>query len=236
MNVLIVDDDQMICDGTARRLEKSGIQEITDITCAYSAEEAMAIFEKKTIHVLFSDIRMNGLTGLELIEAVKRLQPYVICIIVTAYDQFQYAQQAIRVGVHEFLVKPCSGREMRDQALHAMNRMQDSEPQRRRMLDEALRYAKEHICDQLDMAVVANAMNLSYSYFSRIFHEETGMTFSKYMQKLRIEEAGKMLLAGEKLVEIAAKLGYQNAANLTRAFTRELGMSPSQWMDRQIKQ
>lgn len=341
MNVLIVDDDQMICDGTARRLEKSGIQEITDITCAYSAEETMAIFEKKTIHVLFSDIRMNGLTGLELIEAVKRLQPYVICIIVTAYDQFQYAQQAIRVGVHEFLVKPCSGREMRDQALHAVNRMQDSEPQRRRMLDEALRsaaiqasspvdeifryhameaprqirvlrfsgtgaslplpegtwryipkeadfllldalpdaalgmlktnpevagisspgsdlyalyqeageqrtdrqivatamrYAKEHICDQLDMAVVANAMNLSYSYFSRIFHEETGMTFSKYMQKLRIEEAGKMLLAGEKLVEIAAKLGYQNAANLTRAFTRELGMSPSQWMDRQIKQ
>ena len=82
----------------------------------------------------------------------------------------------------------------------------------------------------------ANAMNLSYSYFSRIFHEETGMTFSKYMQKLRIEEAGKMLLAGEKLVEIAAKLGYQNAANLTRAFTRELGMSPSQWMDRQIRQ
>lgn len=141
MNVLIVDDDQMICDGTARRLEKSGIQEITDITCAYSAEEAMAIFEKKTIHVLFSDIRMNGLTGLELIEAVKRLQPYVICIIVTAYDQFQYAQQAIRVGVHEFLVKPCSGREMRDQALHAVNRMQDSEPQRRRMLDEALRSA-----------------------------------------------------------------------------------------------
>ena len=47
MNVLIVDDDQMICDGTARRLEKSGIQEITDITCAYSAEEALAIFEKK---------------------------------------------------------------------------------------------------------------------------------------------------------------------------------------------
>ena len=45
-----------------------------------------------------------------------------------------------------------------------------------------------------------------------------------------------MLLAGEKLVEIAAKLGYQNAANLTRAFTRELGMSPSQWMDRQIRQ
>ena len=340
MNVLIVDDDQMICDGTARRLEKSGIKENTNITCAYSSEESFSNFEKKTIHVLFSDIRMNGLTGLELIEAVKRLQPYVICIIVTAYDQFQYAQQAIRVGVHEFLVKPCSGKEMRDQALRAVNRMKDSEPQRRRMLDEALRsavcqasspveeifrsyameaprqvrvlrftepnaqltvpqvgwqytpreadfllvdalpddtlqalnanpmvlgisspgrdlselyreagerrtdrqivamamqFAREHICDQLDMAVVANAMNLSYSYFSRIFHGETGKTFSKYMQRLRVEEAGKMLLSGEKLVDIAAKLGYQNAANLTRAFNRELGMSPSQWLDQQSR-
>ncbi len=340
MNILIVDDDQMICDGTARRLAKSGIAEITDITCAYSGEEALTIFQQKTIHVLFTDIRMNGLSGLEMIQAVKRLQPYVICIVVTAYDQFQYAQQAIRVGVHEFLVKPCSGKEMRDQALQAVNRMRDSQPHRRRLLDEALRaavgqtgspvgetfryyameapeqvrlvrltargmrpeapegvwcyapgqadfmlldanredaaqaleaspcvsgisgpgnqlcelyqqagerhtdrqivamakrFAREHICDQVDMAVVANAMNLSYSYFSRIFHEETGMTFSKYMQHLRIEEAGQMLLAGEKLVDIAAKLGYQNAANLTRAFNRELGMSPSQWADRQGK-
>lgn len=340
MNVLIVDDDQMICDGTARRLEKSGITEITDISCAYSGEEALALFQQKTIHVLFSDIRMNGLSGLELIEAVKRLQPYVICIVVTAYDQFQYAQQAIRVGVHEFLVKPCSGKEMRDQTLRAVNRMRDSEPHRRRMLDEALRsavrqasspvaeifryhameapgqvrllrlsepgarpelpegvwgyapaqadfmlvealpvsaaealetspavagisspgaalwelyqetdmrrtdkqivflakrFARAHICDQVDMAVVANAMNLSYSYFSRIFHEETGLTFSKYMQRLRVEEAGRMLLAGEKLVDIASRLGYQNAANLTRAFNRELGMSPSQWAEKQTK-
>ena len=62
MNVLIVDDDQMICDGTARRLEKSGIQEITDITCAYSAEEAMPIFDKKTKHLFFSYILFNGIT------------------------------------------------------------------------------------------------------------------------------------------------------------------------------
>ena len=138
MRVLIVDDDQMICNGTARRLEKCGIADLDSICCAYSGEEALSIFQKETVHVLFSDIRMNGMTGLELIQAAKQLQPYTVCVVVTAYDQFQYAQQAIRVGVHDFLVKPCSGREMREQALHAVNCMTDTEPRRRRLLDEAL--------------------------------------------------------------------------------------------------
>lgn len=335
MRVLIVDDDQMICDGTARRLEKCGIADIDSICCAYSGEEALSVFQKETVHVLFSDIRMNGMTGLELIQAAKQLQPYTVCVVVTAYDQFQYAQQAIRVGVHDFLVKPCSGREMREQALRAVNCMTDTEPQRRRQLEEALcaavrqagapanelfryyameapeqlrlvrfsspdvrwqpptgwsyrplnadfaliaanavppspesnvlgisdagsnlyalyqqageqgsnhqivararQYVQEHLCEPLDMAMVANVMNLSYSYFSRVFHEETGMTFSKYLQRLRLEEAGRLLLSGEKLVDIAAHLHYQNAANLSRAFAREMGLSPSQWVEKQAR-
>lgn len=335
MRVLIVDDDQMICDGTARRLEKCGIADIDSICCAYSGEEALSVFQKETVHVLFSDIRMNGLTGLELIQAAKQLQPYTVCVVVTAYDQFQYAQQAIRVGVHDFLVKPCSGREMREQALRAVNCMTDTEPQRRRQLEEALcaavrqagapanelfryyameapeqlrlvrfsspdvrwqpptgwsyrplnadfaliaanavppspesnvlgisdagsnlyalyqqageqgsnhqivararQYVQEHLCEPLDMAMVANVMNLSYSYFSRVFHEETGMTFSKYLQRLRLEEAGRLLLSGEKLVDIATHLHYQNAANLSRAFAREMGLSPSQWVEKQAR-
>ena len=335
MRVLIVDDDQMICDGTARRLEKCGIADIDSICCAYSGEEALSVFQKETVHVLFSDIRMNGMTGLELIQAAKQLQPYTVCVVVTAYDQFQYAQQAIRVGVHDFLVKPCSGREMREQALRAVNCMTDTEPQRRRQLEEALcaavrqagapanelfryyameapeqlrlvrfsspdvrwqpptgwsyrplnadfaliaatavppstesnvlgvsdagsnlyalyqqageqgsnhqivakarQYVQGHLCEPLDMAMVANVMNLSYSYFSRVFHEETGMTFSKYLQRLRLEEAGRLLLSGEKLVDIATHLHYQNAANLSRAFAREMGLSPSQWVEKQAR-
>ena len=335
MRVLIVDDDQMICNGTARRLEKCGIADLDSICCAYSGEEALSVFQKETVHVLFSDIRMNGLTGLELIQAAKQLQPYTVCVVVTAYDQFQYAQQAIRVGVHDFLVKPCSGREMREQALRAVNCMTDTEPQRRRQLEEALcaavrqagapanelfryyameapeqlrlvrfsspdvrwqpptgwsyrplnadfaliaanavppspesnvlgisdagcnlyalyqqageqgsnhqivararQYVQEHLCEPLDMAMVANVMNLSYSYFSRVFHEETGMTFSKYLQRLRLEEAGRLLLSGEKLVDIATHLHYQNAANLSRAFAREMGLSPSQWVEKQAR-
>ena len=67
MRVLIVDDDQMICNGTARRLEKCGIADLDSICCAYSGEEALSIFQKETVHVLFSDIRIKPPSSFSLI-------------------------------------------------------------------------------------------------------------------------------------------------------------------------
>ena len=51
----------------------------------------------------------------------------------------------------------------------------------------------------------------------------------------QVAEDAEILLNGEKLVDIAEKLCYQNAANLTRSFTREFGMSPSRWLEQQRK-
>ena len=99
----------------------------------------------------------------------------------------------------------------------------------------AKHYAQEHLYEQIDMAVLANRLNLSYAYFSRIFREQAGTTFSRYLLSLRMQEVCRLLLNGEKLVDIAEKLCYQNAANLTRSFTREFGMSPSRWLEQQRK-
>ena len=78
---------------------------------------------------------------------------------------------------------------------------------------------------------MANRLNLSYAYFSRIFREQAGVTFTKYLVTLRMREVCRLLLAGEKVVDIAEKLSYHSAANLTRSFTREFGMSPSRWLE-----
>lgn len=80
------------------------------------------------------------------------------------------------------------------------------------------------------MAVIANQLNMSYAYFSRIFRKETGQTFSEYILDKRLEETCHLLLMGERLVDIAAKLGYQNPGNLTRSFTKKYGISPSKWL------
>ena len=108
MNILIVDDDETMRSGTARRITSMQFPEIEDVACAASGEEALALLQERPFDVMFTDIRMAELNGLSLIEQARTLHPQLICVIITAYDQFQYAQQAIRLGVEDFLVKPLS--------------------------------------------------------------------------------------------------------------------------------
>lgn len=457
--MLIVDDDRMICAGTARRISKMEFAEIEAVECAYSGEEALSLMRQRRFDAMFTDIRMAEMDGLRLVHEAKGINPNLICIVITAFDRFQYAQQAIRLGVEDFLVKPLSEQSMRKHVLSVIekykgiaaqkesqleleicaqmvsgelsvdecfrqcglhppegdvgmvvwqrpvtaadqpemqgiwhwqphsgrfmladwqpdafsridaiarrlgcfagasgacrnlkqasqqanaalefawmerepcallwspqrtgsfaglrqkllsqtralnaegvhwtleNALRDLPPEHRqeaRLLVESIQselnelctsigmeespalslapgtglqavlkalreeiarvrlaetnpnrlhpvayakhYAQTHLYEPVDMAVLANRLNLSYAYFSRIFREQAGTTFTRYLLSLRMQEVCRLLLSGEKLVDIAEKLCYQNAANLTRSFTREFGMSPSRWLETQ---
>lgn len=459
MNFLIVDDDPIICAGTMRRLRNMQLSVEISMKEAYSGEDALEWMRRHRVDVLITDIRMAGMDGLTLIEEAKKCKPDLLCLIITAYDDFSYAKRAIPLGVVDFLVKPLSESEMQKRVLEIVDRYHRlqadrgqalehdfcrmcegrdpsqplrpffaghgvelppgeiyilawenaafapeapqgslwafvpaehsyalcisheaggldvaewaetivhaskqsvgvSEPvsdaaegyaQASRMLgcrwyhrngavyragtnpnayspesaeelsalveklhgqelgerlnelfqrsdvdagtasaylkicieameraaqaagmeDEyrslaqpyvgwqrmverlvreidrirsvqassesyrvmcAKKYVQEHLCEPIDMAVVANQLDLSYAYFSRIFRKETGQSFTEYLLERRLEEACRLMLKGDRLVDIAIKLGYQNAGNLTRSFTRKYGMSPSKWL------
>lgn len=72
---------------------------------AASAEEALARLELEQPEIVLTDIQMTGRSGLELAGDVRRLLPDSEVIILTGYDQFSYAQQAIREGAGDYLLK-----------------------------------------------------------------------------------------------------------------------------------
>ncbi len=332
MEFLIVDDERTICNGTARRLRNMGLAEIKGVYCAYSGEEALEIIGSRVIHVMLTDIRMGDLNGLGLIHRAKALQPCMICAVITAYGHFEYAQEAIREGVEDFLVKPCSESDMRRCITKIIQKLNADAPNRaqdfsRRLLNAAaqpdgsfracafasgqcvpervyvaawqhethlppttgwrqlsddfavvddaerdaliaqgvpaafsdagdclkamLEQAKErlydnrdpeallcevdayvdaHLYKDVDMAAIANQMNLSYSYFSRLFHEVKGDSFIHYLTVKRMQEACRLMQHGAHLTDISDRLGYQSTANFTRAFRKEYGMPPSRWL------
>ena len=243
MNILVVGDDTIICNGTAGRIRRMAFPAVETVSCAYSGREALNKMRSLPYGILLTDIRMEGMDGLELVRQVHEAYPQTVCIIMTAYDQFSYAQQAIRLGVKDFLVKPCAESAMRSliesvltSAAEAMPPVRNEAPaDDESILPQAVAYIQNHLYDNITMAEVANHFNLSYSYFSRIFHQNTGKTFTRYLTQIRMKEACRRMLSGEKMNDISQSLGYQNAANFTRAFSREFGMSPARWLEKNRK-
>lgn len=102
--VLIADDEEMIRRGIAKLVGKD--EEIEVVGLAEDGEEALELATHTVPDVLLVDINMPFLNGLQLIEKVKGVLPDVVVLIITGYDDFAYAQKALRLGVFEYVLKP----------------------------------------------------------------------------------------------------------------------------------
>ena len=111
LKVVIADDEERICQLIQALINWDSLEmEITGM--AHNGIEAFDVVQKVCPDILITDIRMPGLSGLELIEKVKAACPEVEIIIISGYAHFEYAQQAIRFGVGHYLLKPINKAEL----------------------------------------------------------------------------------------------------------------------------
>jgi len=101
-NVLIVDDEKNIRAHLATWVEGLGHR----VECAADGAAALAALERTGFDVVLSDIRMPGMSGLELLREVRRRQPAALCVLMTAYATVPGAVEAMREGAYDYLVKP----------------------------------------------------------------------------------------------------------------------------------
>ncbi|QGH33446.1 response regulator [Gracilibacillus salitolerans] len=104
-NVMIVDDEHVI-QLSLQKLLKKRKDAFSVIGIAEDGKEAIQLLEKHSIDLIITDICMPEMDGLELIEATKKIDPTVKFIIISGYNDFNYAQKAIRFGVSDFILKP----------------------------------------------------------------------------------------------------------------------------------
>ncbi|WNS45123.1 response regulator [Paenibacillus sp. MMS20-IR301] len=104
MNILIADDERFIREGIKRTIGQ--ISPEHQVFVAERAEEAVKIMEEQRIHIVLTDILMPGMSGLEFMKISKRRYPYVKWIVISAHSEFSYAQEAVRLGARDYLLKP----------------------------------------------------------------------------------------------------------------------------------
>ncbi|MFD2331628.1 response regulator [Cohnella sp. GCM10020058] len=104
-NVLVVDDELNICEGIRTILLQSDLG-IDNVFTAHNGYEALDYLRMEPIDLMISDIRMDEMTGLELLAANYIEKPDLPIILISAYERFSYAQEAMRLGAKDYLVKP----------------------------------------------------------------------------------------------------------------------------------
>ncbi|MBD2848043.1 response regulator [Paenibacillus sp. IB182496] len=104
-HLLLVDDEPAVADNLAVSIDWEALG-IAAVHKAYSGTEALAVLEREAIDILVTDIRMPGMSGLELIARIGRRRKRIRCVLLTGYSEFDYAKQAIRLGTADYLLKP----------------------------------------------------------------------------------------------------------------------------------
>jgi YesN/AraC family two-component response regulator len=98
------------------------------------------------------------------------------------------------------------------------------------VIKKAINYINEHFSENITLGTVADEVFLSHAYFSRLFKSETGMTFSEYVNYVRVEESKKYLLDLEyNISEVATAVGFSDQSYYTKVFKKREGISPGQY-------
>lgn len=121
-NILLVDDEPLICRGLSQLLASSGLN-IDQLFIAHSGYEAMDYIRMEEVDLLITDIQMGEMSGIELMHQAKMAKPSVQSIVVSAYETFQYAQLAMRLGAKDYLIKPLNSSHFLDTVRNVLLKM-----------------------------------------------------------------------------------------------------------------
>ena len=103
--LLIVEDEKLIRQGVKNMIQRSGVPIEVIIECN-NGEAALEILKEQKIDVMFTDIRMPKMDGIQLVQAMKELPYQPLTVVISGYDDFSYAVEMLRMGVKEYILKP----------------------------------------------------------------------------------------------------------------------------------
>ena len=103
--VLIVEDEKLIRQGLKTMIQRCGVP-VTEILECNNGQSALELLQERRIDVMFTDIRMPKMDGIELVKRVQELEDKPLIVAVSGYDDFSYAVEMLRGGVREYILKP----------------------------------------------------------------------------------------------------------------------------------
>lgn len=234
VKIAIVDDEELIRRGITCLLEEAK-RNYQVVGLFENGQKAMDFLMNYEVDIIITDIRMPVMDGLSFIQKLQQMGKDYQIIILSGYDDFSYAQQAIRYGVKEYLLKPIN----RDELYEAIERnvAVKSEIKERSAIAEVKEILEKEFDQSLDLNYLASRVYLTPKYLSKLFRTETGITIMRYLLSLRIEMAKKLLTENKELksYEVGERVGYSDAVAFNKIFKKLVGVTPREYREQNAK-
>lgn len=252
--VLLVEDEDMIRRGIRFSIDWLKYDCIV-IEEALNGQEGYEKICELRPDIVISDINMPIKDGISMIR--EGLQQHTFSsIIISGYNEFHLAKQAIQLGVTEFLVKPLED----DQLIRALesakakvdlirkyevissfkqereeiinSRFLEKETKTSKYVAKMIAYVQEHYAKKISIHDLVEQLDLSAYYLNQKFKAETSYTFNEFVNRYRIQIAIDLLKAGDsKVYTIAQDIGFSDYKYFISIFKKYAHSTPSQYQE-----
>ena len=254
MRLLIADDEKNIRNGLlSLPWNTIGIQKV------YQAEnglEALKILEEKQIDIVISDIKMPGLSGLELAEFVQKNSLDTAVVLLTGFSEFEYAQKALRNGVLDYMLKPLRPKDILATVLKVKETLEKRRYKEKvveqyegaansrdyqeqiswhfrgvnEQAMEILKDVAQNFSQGVSLNSLAEKYHYSVAYLSRMIKKETGFSFSEILNSIRLAQAAELLQKDCGKISMAGEMaGFSDQKYFSQVFKKAFGVSPGEF-------
>jgi len=240
----MTDDEELALMG----LEEGVNWERLDVDKVYkchSKDTAIRMLLMYPIDIIITDIEMPGGSGLELIKWVKENKPEIRSVFYTGHAEFSYAQEALRLGVEDYLLKPIPYDDLENILEKVQKKIltQEKTLDLSEMVEDYPEEGSENIVSQVKRIIAENLsvgnlqrdelaamVHVSSGYLGRIFKKETGLALTDYIIKKRIFVAKQLLnKTSLSITDISARVGISYSSYFTKIFKEQVGVTPQEY-------
>ena len=247
--VVVVEDESIVRQGIVRSTNWSSIDCMV-VGEAENGEVGYEVIKRLNPDVVITDIRMPKMTGIRMIEKLREEDIKPVTIFLTAYDDFDYAIDALRLRASDYVLKPFEDNVLEAAVTKALTNKKRKSDNKAEILEQenlslskgdkskylaaALSFIDKHYMDpELSAKMVSDALNISTGHLSHLFRKESEYTMSNYILDCRMRAAKDLLKDyTHKVYEVAEKVGYKDITYFSATFKKYVGVSPSEYQDR----
>ena len=239
MNILIADDEEAV-RLSIRYLADLNALGIKNIYEASDGKEALDIIRSNPIDIVLTDISMPVSDGIELMRILHNEFPAIKIIVISGYQNFDYARESLRNGAMDYLLKPINPDQLNALLKKTVSELNPEKEKLTEYEDENFRllkdYIEEHHQENITLDMLAEHFGFNPSYLSRRFKQKFRISIIDWLSEVRIRHAANLLVNTDlRIYDIAKHVGYEDEKYFSRVFSREIHMSPKEYRKNKVK-